>query len=150
MAAKAGSASVESFSLHNMDIHFCDGCDFSKETGVCVIKDDIQMLYPRLLAADAIVLASPIYWFSYSAQLKLCIDRWYAVWDSKHDLFKGKPFGVILIFGNTDLCTSGGVNAIHTLETIRPTPNMTISTVRSGLLTQTRISEPAPTMGWEI
>lgn len=118
VGAEASGASVESFFLHNMDIRPCDGCDFCRETGVCVLKDDMQSLYAKLLAADAIVLASPIYWFTYSAQLKLCIDRWYAIWNFKHDMFKGKPIGIVLTYGDTDLYTSGGINAIHTFETM--------------------------------
>ena len=116
--AKESGAEVESIYLHGMDIRPCDGCDFCKETGVCVVKDDMQALYPKLLAAEAIVFASPIYWFTYSAQLKTCIDRWYAIWNYKHDTFKGKPFGIILTYGDDDLYTSGGINAIHTFETM--------------------------------
>jgi len=111
-------AQVESFYLHGMDIRPCDGCDECLHTGVCVIKDDMQKLYPKLIAADAIVLASPIYWFTYSAQLKACIDRWYALWNDQHDLFKRKVFGVVFTYGDDDLYTSGGINAIHTLETM--------------------------------
>jgi len=116
--AKAAGAQVESFYLHGLDIRPCDGCDVCVETGVCVVKDDMQMLYPKLLAADGIILASPIYWFTYSAQLKMCIDRWYALWNGHHDAFKGKPFGIILTYGDTDPYTSGGINAIHTFETM--------------------------------
>jgi len=116
--ARDSGAQVESFYLHGMDIRACDGCDTCHETGACVVKDDMQKLYPKLLAADAIVLASPIYWFTFSAQLKTCIDRWYALWNYKNDLFKVKSFGVVLAFGDTDLYTSGGINAIHTLETM--------------------------------
>ena len=111
-------AQVESFYLHGMDIRPCDGCDECVDTGACVIKDDMQKLYPKLIAADAIVLASPIYWFTYSAQLKACIDRWYALWNDQHDLFKRKVFGVVFTYGDDDLYTSGGINAIHTLETM--------------------------------
>ena len=120
--AQAGAetigAHVESFFLHGMDIRPCDGCDFCVETGVCVVKDDMQKLYPKLLEADALILASPIYWFTYSAQLKLCIDRWYAVWNFKKDIFKDKSMGVILTYGDTDLDTSGGINAVRTLESM--------------------------------
>ena len=111
-------ARVESFSLHDMDIRPCDGCDICVETGVCVVKDDMQTLYPKLLAADGIIFASPIYWFTYNAQLKLCIDRWYALWNFNHDAFKGRKFGVVLTFGDTDIYTSGGINAIYTFETM--------------------------------
>ena len=111
-------AQVESIFLQNLSIHPCDGCDFCVETGACVIKDDMQPIYPKLLAADALVLASPIYWFTYSAQLKTCIDRMYAVWNFKKDLFKGKPIGILLSYGDDDLQSSGGINAVHTFETM--------------------------------
>jgi multimeric flavodoxin WrbA len=116
--AEAGGAAVESFSLSTMDIHPCDGCDCCRETGVCIVNDDMQTLYTKLPEADGLILASPIYWFTYSAQLKICIDRWYALWNFKHDMLKNKPVGVILTYGDTDLYTSGCINAIHTLETM--------------------------------
>lgn len=109
---------VESIYLHGLDIRPCDACDSCVETGVCVLKDDMQTIYPKLLAADALVLSSPVYWFTYSAQLKTCIDRWYAVWNFKKDIFKGKPVGIILTYGDTDLHNSGGINAIHSFETM--------------------------------
>jgi len=117
-ALEAG-AQVESVYLHGLDIRACDGCDLCIEQGqYCVIEDDMQSLYPKLLEADALLLASPIYWFTYSAQLKLCIDRWYGLWNFKNDLFRGKPIGIILTYGDSDLYTSGGINAIHTFETM--------------------------------
>jgi multimeric flavodoxin WrbA len=117
-ACEAG-CEVECVSLQSMDIRACDGCDLCKETGVyCVIEDDMQGLFPKLLEADALVLASPVYWFTYSAQLKLCIDRWYGLWSVQHDAFRGKQVGIVLAYGDTDLYTSGGINAIHTFESM--------------------------------
>ncbi|OGN72167.1 MAG: hypothetical protein A2X25_00435 [Chloroflexi bacterium GWB2_49_20] len=116
--ARQAGAQVESITLHGLDIRPCDGCDSCVETGVCVLKDDMQPLYPKLLAAHALVLASPVYWFTYSAQLKTCIDRWYAVWNYRKDLFKGKPVGIVLSYGDDDLHSSGGINAIHTFESM--------------------------------
>ncbi len=115
---RESGAEVESAYLHGMHIRPCDGCNECVQTGVCVLKDDMQALYPKLLKAEAIVLASPIYWFTYSAQLKTCIDRWYALWNYQHEAFKGKPFGIILTYGDEDLYSSGGINAIHTMETM--------------------------------
>jgi multimeric flavodoxin WrbA len=109
--ARQSDAQVESIFLQNLSIRPCDGCDFCVETGACVIKDDMQPIYPKLLAADALVFASPIYWFTYSAQLKTCIDRMYAVWNFKKDIFKGKPIGILLSYGDDDLQSSGGINA---------------------------------------
>ncbi len=112
-------AEIESIYLHGMDIRACDACDLCIEQGVpCVIEDDMQSLYPKLIEADSLLLASPIYWFTYSAQLKLCIDRWYGLWNSHKEAFRGKPVGIILTYGDTDLYTSGGINAVHTFETM--------------------------------
>ena len=110
-------AQVEAVYLHGLDIRPCDGCDLCKENGeFCVIDDDMQSLYPKLLGMDALLLASPIYWFTYSAQLKLCIDRWYGLWNFNPDLFKGKPAGILLTYGDTDPYTSGAIHAINTFE----------------------------------
>jgi multimeric flavodoxin WrbA len=114
--AKAAGARVESFSLHRMDIRPCDACDTCQETGVCVLKDDMQMLYPKLAEADAIVIASPIYWFTLSAQTKLFIDRWYALESSQGNALKGKQFGILLTYGDTDPYSSGAINAIRTFQ----------------------------------
>lgn len=114
--AKASGAVVESFDLHNMNIHPCDACDVCQETGVCVLKDDMQMLYPKLRQADAIVLASPIYWFTMSAQTKLFIDRWYGMESSDGNALKGKQFGILLTYGDSDPYSSGAINAIRTFQ----------------------------------
>lgn len=117
--AQAAGARVESFDLAKMSIQPCDGCDGcrgSTSDGQCILNDDMQTLYPRLREADAILLASPVYWFTFSAQLKLCIDRWYALETSQGSALKGKHFGLVLVYGDTDPYTSGAVNAIHTFE----------------------------------
>ncbi len=116
--ARTAGAQVESIYLHGLDIRPCDACDLCLEQGECVIEDDMQPLYPKLAAAGAILLASPIYCFTFSAQLKLCIDRWYAFQKNKWQEFSGKPFGIILTYGDTDLYTSGAINAIYTLESL--------------------------------
>jgi multimeric flavodoxin WrbA len=119
LAAREAGAAVQSFSLHNMDIQPCDACDTCRETGgVCVIKDDMQTLYPLLRNADAILLSSPIYWFTISAQLKTCIDRWYAMQLPEGNELTGKAFGIILAYGDSDLYISGAINAIHTFQSI--------------------------------
>ena len=109
---------VETIHLHGLNIAPCNHCDGCiRQRQFCVVQDDMQGIYPKLASADGLILASPIYWFTYNAQLKLCIDRWYGLWQIQHDVFKGKPVGAILVYGDSDLYTSGGINAIHTLET---------------------------------
>jgi multimeric flavodoxin WrbA len=120
VAAGAGEAGavVESFDLHDLDIRPCDSCDFCQGSGECVINDDMQLLYPKLAEADAIVIASPIYWFTISAQTKLCIDRWYALEGGAGHALAGKEIGIVLAYGDTDPFTSGAINAIRMFQDI--------------------------------
>jgi multimeric flavodoxin WrbA len=114
--AREVGAAVECFDLHSLNIRPCDACDFCQGAAECVINDDMQMLYPKLRAADAIVVASPIYWFTLSAQAKLCIDRWYALEGPGGSALAGKQFGLILTYGDSDPYTSGAINAIRTFQ----------------------------------
>lgn len=117
--AESTGAQVESFYLHGMDIQPCTGCDGCRgETEKdCVIDDDMQTLYPKLREADALVIASPIYWFTVSAQTKLFMDRWYAFGgDEEYAAFAGKRIGIVLTYGDTDPFTSGAVNALRTFQ----------------------------------
>jgi multimeric flavodoxin WrbA len=113
---KSAGAEVEIFYLHGMDIRACDACDTCQETGVCVLMDDMQNLYPKLRKADAILIASPIYWFTISAQTKLFIDRWYALESPQGNALRGKQFGIVLVYGDTDPYSSGAINAIRTFQ----------------------------------
>jgi multimeric flavodoxin WrbA len=116
--AEDAGAEVESIYLHGLEIQPCDGCYFCEGSGICAIEDDMQALYPKLRQADALVIASPIYWFTYSAQVKLCVDRWLALETPKGNQLAGKQVGIVLTYGDTDIFTSGGVNAIHAFRSM--------------------------------
>ncbi|MEW6348845.1 MAG: flavodoxin family protein [Thermodesulfobacteriota bacterium] len=58
----------------------CGGCD---KTGTCVVDDDMQLIYPRLLAADIIILATPIFFYGVPSQGKALIDRCQALWSKR-------------------------------------------------------------------
>ncbi len=63
----------------------CTACDACLETErFCVFEDDMQPLYRQFIEADLVVLASPVYWWSISAQLKVFIDRLYGLNFGKH------------------------------------------------------------------
>lgn len=55
----------------------CGGCD---ETGKCVLKDDMQSVYPLLYEADVVIMATPIFFYNVTSQLKAVIDRGQAAW----------------------------------------------------------------------
>jgi multimeric flavodoxin WrbA len=116
--ALAVGAEVESYALHSMDIRPCDACDACHDAteGECIIDDDMQLLYPKLRCADGIVLASPIYWFTMCAQLKVCIDRWYALAGGEGKPWAGKQFVILLAYGDVDPLASGAVNAVRTFQ----------------------------------
>lgn len=83
-----------------------------------MIDDDMQSLYPKLRQADALVIAGPVYWFTYSAQVKLCIDRWLALETNDGNELRSKQVGIVLTYGDMDIFTSGGINAIHTFQSL--------------------------------
>jgi multimeric flavodoxin WrbA len=116
--ARAGGAKVETFFLHGMNIKPCNACDSCRKKGdmECVIQDDMQILYPKLKDADAVVIASPIYWFTVSAQTKLFMDRWYALGSDEDYALAGKKFGIVLVYAGEDPFVSGAVNALRTFQ----------------------------------
>jgi multimeric flavodoxin WrbA len=78
-------AEVEMLLLRKMDVKMCRGClacekGGKERKGDCAIKDDMASVYPKLLAADAIVLATPGYMEMLSGLLKNFLDRTCAVW----------------------------------------------------------------------
>jgi len=116
--AKAGGARVETFYLHGMKIKPCTACDACRKKNQkdCILKDDMAPLYSKLRQADAIVIATPVYWFTVSAQTKLFMDRWYAMGGDEGYPFKGKDFGIILTYADEDPFRSGAVNALRTFQ----------------------------------
>ena len=118
-AEKVG-AEVDVFYLHGMDIQPCDACEACRASmeDECIVDDDMQKIYPKLRQADALVIASPIYWFTISAQTKLFIDRCLALGggDPSIHTFAGKQIGIVLTYADTDPFNSGAVNALRTFQ----------------------------------
>ena len=118
--AKASGANIKSVTLQSYKISpctACEGCHAKKSKG-CVIKDGMQEIYPLVQKADAFVFASPIYWFHYSGQLKLFIDRCYALFNPAtcRSPFSGKPYALAFSYGAADPFEAGTVNAIRTFQ----------------------------------
>ena len=118
--ARRKGAHVEMVRLNALKIRPCQGCGKCQEEGAkgCVQKDDMTALYPKVLAADALVVASPIYWFSVSAQAKLFIDRLYAIAANDKGGLRGTRLAVILTYGDADPFFSGAVNAMRMFQDI--------------------------------
>jgi multimeric flavodoxin WrbA len=95
-----------------------DVTPITKPEGGCVIKDDMQPLYQKIKNAGGIIFATPVYWFNMSAQMKLLIDRAYAIRGKGYWAFTGKDVGVILTYGDEDVFASGGINALRSFQDI--------------------------------
>ena len=76
----------------------------------------MQKLYSKLVAAEGVIYASPVYWFTVSAQMKLFMDRCYALVGPSGYALKGKKMAVALAYGDADPFRSGAVNALRTFQ----------------------------------
>ncbi len=79
-AADDAGLETEKLIVGELDISPCTSCGNCWETGDCVIEDKMQDVYKKLLDADYVVVASPLYFLGVSAQLKALIDRCQALW----------------------------------------------------------------------
>jgi len=81
--AKTAGSSVEKIILRDLDYSPCRGCNACHKTGECIVKDDAITLFDKILKADAIAVASPIYSMGITAELKGLIDRGQYLWARK-------------------------------------------------------------------
>lgn len=78
-AAEVGHELVR-FDTAKLNISPCLGCDHcGKNESRCIHTDAMMEIYPHLLDADAVVFVTPLYYFGMTAQLKLAVDRFYAI-----------------------------------------------------------------------
>jgi multimeric flavodoxin WrbA len=70
---------VEVVSVHDYKVNPCMGCNacFKNENNACIQKDDMSLIYDKMAVADMLVIASPVYFYGLSAQLKAVIDRFH-------------------------------------------------------------------------
>jgi multimeric flavodoxin WrbA len=88
--AKEAGAEVEKVLVSKLRISPCLETYACFKDGNCSIKDDMQTLYDKLLEADHIVFASPIFFYGITSQAKAVIDRCQALWARRHVLGMGK------------------------------------------------------------
>lgn len=73
-AGEAGAAAA-AVSLGGLRLGECDGCHACWQGKQCPRRDDINELYPRLAAADAVLFGTPVYWYGPTGLMKLLLDR---------------------------------------------------------------------------
>lgn len=73
--AEESGHKVEKLRLSERNMHYCTGCGVCNNTHRCVQQDDMAQVLERMVQADVIVLATPVYFYTMDAQLKTLIDR---------------------------------------------------------------------------
>lgn len=96
--AKQAGNDVEKVRITELKIGYCTGCYACQTTGKCAIRDDARGVIDKMLAADVIVLASPVYFYTICAQLKALIDRTVVVYPN----LANKRFYYLLTMADTD------------------------------------------------
>ena len=91
--ALASGASVEKISLNELRIRPCQECGGCDDTGECVISDGMDTVYNKIDKADAVIVASPIFFGEVTAQTKAMIDRFQCRWVGKYRLKKDPAAG---------------------------------------------------------
>ena len=89
-AEQAGNTVTEFF-LDDMEIHGCKGCfgGHNSKACLCVQRDDMDKIYPAVKECDVVVMATPLYYWNMSGQLRTAIDRLFALEEGDGNLLRG-------------------------------------------------------------
>lgn len=84
--AKEEEAEIEKIVVDKLNIQPCKEYYGCLKDGNCVIRDDMDQIYPKLIQADIVIIASPMFFYGITSQLKALIDRCQAIWARKYIL----------------------------------------------------------------
>jgi len=90
--ARSKGAETEKIILNKLKFVGCQECENIKDDGSCIVNDDMQGVYKKIKDADVLMLASPIFFGSLSAQTKMMIDRYQCIWRLRYILKKDTGF----------------------------------------------------------
>ena len=79
---------VEKITLSNLKISPCRECRHCSIDGKCIVNDEMQQIYPKMMECDLLIIASPVFFTSVSGHLKAFIDRFQRFWALKYELDK--------------------------------------------------------------
>lgn len=97
--AESAGHKVTEFFLDSMNIRGCKGCfgGHSAKECPCVQQDDMNHIYPVARECDIVVLASPLYYWNMSGQLRTAVDRLFALEEGDGNLLRGRGRGAVLL-----------------------------------------------------
>lgn len=110
-AAAAKGHDVKVIDTATLKLNFCHACETCYKTGKpCSFDDDFNTVADDILAADALVFSSPVYWYSVPSQLKAVVDKMFSfVVGGKTDQFFGKECALICCCEEDDQAVLDGV-----------------------------------------
>lgn len=116
--AESVGAVSETVFIQGLKISCCQSCYACqmKDSKGCAIDDDMQSIYPKLIEYPNWVLACPVYWFNMSAQMKIFMDRMFALGAYGKNPFHKKRIAIAMSYGDNDSFRSGCVNALRTFQ----------------------------------
>jgi hypothetical protein len=79
---------VEKIIVSNLKISPCRECRHCSLDGECIVNDEMQQIYPKMMECDLLIIASPVFFTSVSGHLKVFIDRFQRFWALKYELDK--------------------------------------------------------------
>jgi len=125
--AKEAGADVEKIILDRKHIAGCKDCKKCNKMGVCAIADDMAEIQKKILDAYAIIHASPVYFWSMTAQMKAYLDRWCVFFDAEwkwqkvyYPKMRGKRIALITVCGDTNIHTGDPI-----VQSFKSTADMT-------------------------
>ncbi len=83
---RSRGAQTRKIVLNTLRFSPCQECAELRDDGACIVKDDMRVVYEAVEKADAVIVASPIFFGSLSAQTKMFIDRFQCFWRAKYIL----------------------------------------------------------------
>jgi len=113
----AGGSAVEIF-LRDLNIQPCTGCGGCAKTGCCVLRDDMDRIYPLFKTSDVIVLAAPVFFYGFGAMTKAMVDRSQAFWVRKYQLKQDMNSERASAAGRGILLSVGGAKGKRNFEGI--------------------------------
>jgi multimeric flavodoxin WrbA len=120
-AAEKG-ADIDLISFVSLNIGPCTGCGSCTKTGECIIDDDMKNVSTKLLTADGIIIGTPVYFWTFTAQAKLLIDRTFPLSHGKK--LKGKICGCIAVAGRRGTANAlAALNMFFLGQDMRPVSN---------------------------
>jgi NAD(P)H-dependent FMN reductase len=115
---------TEQIALSRFHLLSCTGCNACREDRPepCILDDDMQMLYQKMLASSALLWASPVYSWAPTVEMKIVLDRQFAWGDyqtTRHAAaLAGRPVGAVMCYADPDPATNGFYHAYSILKVV--------------------------------